>query len=299
MKALVIGSNGYLGRHLVQHLIQNGIEVQAADIAPESKDAIRSYLQLDATNYEKVAALALQEYQVIYFFAGLTGTSAGFAKYEDFVRTNELTLLHLLKAHTESKSKARIIFPSTRLVYKGQENLPLLEDAEKEFKTVYAINKYACEQYLEMWNRSFGTPYTILRLCVPYGNLLDNAYSYGTLGFFLNKAAAAEPITLFGDGNLKRTFSHVADICTYFRFMGMDSKQANGIFNIPGEHFSLKEIAENIAVYFNSKVEYVPFPPADLLIESGDTLFNGEKLIDYIGYSPIHTMDSWLSTLKQ
>ena len=297
MKALLIGSNGYLGRHLAHHLQKNGYEVITADIAEASKDTSFQYISCDASIYSNFKNLPIETVEVIYFFTGLTGTSAGFQKYEDFIKVNEITLLNLLKAHTECQSKAQIIFPSTRLVYKGIANTPLKEDSEKEFKTVYAINKYACEQYLEMWGRNFNTPYTILRLCVPYGNMLEGAYSYGTLGFFLGKATVGQPITLYGDGSLKRTFTHIADVCTYFQLAAENPNMQMGIFNIPGDDLSLKEVATLISEKYASHIEYVPFPISDLLIESGDTIFNGQKIKTITNYVPYYTIKNWVNQL--
>jgi len=209
-----------------------------------------------------------------------------------------LSLLNLLSVHKSTGSKARIIFPSTRLVYKGQKGIPLQEEAEKEFKTVYAINKFACEKYLSMWGNAYQTPYTILRLCVPYGNLLDSAYSYGTLGFFLSKASVGEPITLYGDGSLQRTFSHVADVCQYFLLAAKSDDFLAEIFNIPGDNHSLKEVANLIADRFQSEVTYSPFPDMDRLIESGDTIFDGSKIIQTTGYQYQHSLSEWIKDLQ-
>ncbi len=63
-----------------------------------------------------------------------------------------------------------------------------------------------------MYHNAFGIDYTIFKICVPYVNNFGDAYSYGTLGFFLSKAIRGECITLFGDGSIRRTFTHVDDI---------------------------------------------------------------------------------------
>ena len=76
---------------------------------------------------------------------GKTGTITGFGNYEEFIDINEKALLNILNEYRNQHSSAKIIYPSTRLVYRG-DDMPLKEDAVKEFKTIYAINKYACEQ---------------------------------------------------------------------------------------------------------------------------------------------------------
>ena len=127
-----------------------------------------------------------------------------FEQYETFVEINELILLKIIEAYRLNNGTGRLIFPSTRLVYKGRDGL-LKEDAEKEFKTIYAINKYSCENYLWMYNNMYGIPYTVFRICLPYGTLVPEASSYGTAEFFMKKATAGENITLYGDGTVSYT----------------------------------------------------------------------------------------------
>jgi len=299
-KALILGANGYLGRHLVQHLINKGWQVFRSDIGELPKDEITDspYSKVNLVDYQATLSLTL-EVDYIYIFTGLTGTSAGFSKYTDFVNSNEITLLNLLKAMQEVGSKAKVIFPSTRLVYKGVKNTPLPETAEKEFKTVYAINKYACEQYLEMWANTYDIDYSIVRVCVPYGNLLDNNYSYGTLGFFLNKAAAGEAISLYGDGELRRTFTHVADLSRYFEEIALNPNSRGEIFNTGGDNCSLKEVATVIANSFGVTISYVPFPDMDSRIESGDTIFDSTKMDSLIHFQREHNIYSWLKAIPK
>ena len=98
-------------------------------------------------------------------------------------------------------------------MYKGVEDTPLHEESEKEFKTIYASSKYNGELYLKMHRLYYDIDFSVFRICVPYGNLFDANFSYGTLGFFISQASKGQPIQLYGDGSLKRTFTYVEDIC--------------------------------------------------------------------------------------
>ena len=90
-KCAVIGSNGYIGRHLVWYLSQMGITADCYDVA-ESND--RNYTQLDITSKDSVAKINL-DVDYIFMFAGLTGTWVGFDKYQPFVNINEIGMLNL------------------------------------------------------------------------------------------------------------------------------------------------------------------------------------------------------------
>lgn len=172
--------------------------------------------------------------------------------------------------------KPKIIFPSTRLVYKGQD-FPLSEGAEKEAKTIYAANKLACERYLKMYANSFGITYTVYRICVPFGNQFDGEFSYGTVGAFLNRAKSGGTITLYGNGSIKRTLTHVMSVCQQITDSMILQESDDNIYNIAGETFSLKELAEKIASIYHTPVTCVPWNELDRKIESGSTIFEGRK----------------------
>ena len=59
-----------------------------------------------------------------------------------------------------------------------------------------------------MYNNMYGIPYTVFRICLPYGTLVPEASSYGTAEFFMKKATAGENITLYGDGKQRRTITY-------------------------------------------------------------------------------------------
>lgn len=273
MTCAVIGANGYIGKHLTYYLIQKGITPQCYDIQAEQR---ANYQRLDLADNVSVQYVDLNV-DYIFMFAGLTGTYAGFDQFQTYVSINEIGLLNLLDAIRKSPYRPKIIFPSTRLVYKGVDK-PLKEDDEKETKTIYAVNKLACEGLLKAYKESFDIPYTIFRICIPYGNMLSTDYSFGTVGFFIRQAKSGNDITLYGGGNIKRTFTHMEDLC-YQVVEGAFREESDGkIYNIGGETLSLREAAEVIASKFRTNLRTVDWPERDLRIESGHTYFDDSKI---------------------
>ena len=271
----VIGANGYIGKHIVSYLQRHyDVNVDSYDIVTECD--LPNYHKVDLTDKESIKVLNL-DVDYIFMFAGLTGTYNGFNEYEKFISINELGLLNLLDAIKNSEYRPKVIFPSTRLVYKGVDK-SLKEDDLKECKTIYAANKLACEGYLQAYHDSFDIPYTIFRICLPYGNLLSTDYSFGTVGFFIRQAKAGKDITLYGGGNIKRTFTHMEDLC-YQIIGGTFHHESNGqTYNVGGETLSLHDAAEIIAAKYGTKVTEIPWPERDLRIESSHTYFDDTKI---------------------
>ena len=271
----VIGANGYIGKHIVSYLQRYyDVNVDSYDIVAECD--LPNYHKVNLTDKESIKGLNL-DLDYIFMFAGLTGTYNGFNEYQKFISINELGLLNLLDAIKNSEYRPKVIFPSTRLVYKGVDK-SLKEDDLKECKTIYAANKLACEGYLQAYHDSFDIPYTIFRICLPYGNLLSTDYSFGTVGFFIRQAKAGKDITLYGGGHIKRTFTHMEDLC-YQIIEGSFHHESNGqTYNVGGETLSLHDAAVIIAAKYGTKVTEIPWPERDLRIESSHTYFDDTKI---------------------
>lgn len=296
MKAVIIGCNGYLGKHLCKLLIQKGCIVFGYDIAEFTLLPIAKYNSIDISKNNQFDQIEMNV-DFIFFFSGITGTTNGYDKFESYIDINEKGLMYLLDQIRKSQSKARLIFPSTRLVYKGITNKALDENAEKEFKTIYALNKWFGEQIISQYNNYFNLKYNIFRICIPYGNLFDKEYSYGTVGFFLNRAIAKESIILYGSGGQKRTFTHVEDVCIQIYNSILHPMSENKIFNIKGETFSLNEVATKIALKFRVSVEHKDWPELDSKLESGDTIFNSLKIEKLIKLPLKNTFNNWVNEL--
>lgn len=296
MKITIIGSNSFIARNYIYTLIKEGNhEIFCYDRESDQKDFKLNYTSIDIskkTDIEKIN----YDVDVIYYFVAITGTHDGFENPSLYIKINEIALVEFISTYIEKKSKAKIVYPSTRLVYDGS-NQPLKEDANKKFKTIYAINKYAAEEYLKIYANSYNISFVILRICVPFGSLIPNASSYGTLEFMLNKAKNSENITLYGDGDIKRTFIHISDLCEVFKRCA-NIKDINPIYNVGGWTYSLNEVATLIAGLYNVEVDYMEWPEKALMIETGDTMFDSTALDNSIDMEYKISINDYITKLQ-
>jgi UDP-glucose 4-epimerase len=241
----------------------------------------------------------LSTVRVVFMFAGRTGTLDGFERPEEFLDTNERGLLNLLNLIRQAGSFPRVVFPSTRLVYRGDDTRSLPEEAPKQCNTVYAINKLASEAYLEMYSNVFGIPYTVMRICVPYGSSVSGSRSYGTMQHFIAKAMGGEDIAIFGDGEQRRTLIHADDLADIMLQASDREETLNRICNIGGaDVLSIAQIAGKIAAKFKVAVKSVPWPASHLAIETGDTVFDDTVLREILVPKYKWTFDLWLEELS-
>lgn len=296
MKAVIIGCNGYLGKHLCAFLMKKEWFISGYDTAQNPLITISKYQAIDITQKDQLNKIDL-DLDYLFYFSGITGTINAYDKYENYIDINEKGLLHLLDLIRHSKSKIRFIFPSTRLVYKGVVGQELDENSEKEFKTIYALNKWFGEQVIQQYANYYDLKYNIFRIGIPYANRFTKEYSYGTVGFFLSKANSNESIVLYGTGDQRRTFTHVDDICMQIYYSIKKPESVNRIFNISGETFSLSDIALKIAVKYNVKIVHKEWPKIDEKLESGDTIFNSNQIQELIKKPLNNSFNNWLNNL--
>ena len=245
-------------------------------------------------------APALETARIVFLFAGRTGTLDGFDQPDEFLDSNERGLLHLLNLIRETGNTPRLVFPSTRLVYKGDHSRALPEEAPKECKTIYAMNKLAGESYLRMYRDVYDIPYTVFRICVPFGNSVSSVDSYGTMQHFIARATRGEDLTIFGDGEQRRTLIHAEDLARVILGASCLSGTRDGIYNVGGaDVLTIAQIARAIAERFGVAVSSVPWPEAHLRIESGDTVFDDALLREHLTPSYGWTFERWLATIER
>jgi UDP-glucose 4-epimerase len=294
--SVVLGAGGYIGSHLCIALREAGHTVTGYDIpsvAGRSPDLI-SWDMADGAAVPEDFGKA----DYLFLFAGLSGTTDSFLRWEEYMRVNVVALARLLHHVAGLASPPKVVFPSSRLVYAGQKGKRIPEEAPKEARTVYASNKLAGEQLVQLYARKGGFSYTVFRICVPYGNMCSDALSYGTLRHFLERAVAGQPICVYGDGSQRRSLIFVGDLCRLIISAVQLPQADNQIFNLGGpDDLSIGEIAEAIGKKYGVPVEYIPWPEDALKLESGDTVFDESRLSRILPLDYQLRFSDWLERL--
>jgi UDP-glucose 4-epimerase len=293
-RCVVLGAQGYLGRHLVDGLRAAECDVIAVGHQGTKRSEPAVDVLADVSDVEDLRRIDWRA-DAVFPFAALAGTHAGFRDYARFLQVNEQGLLNVLTAIRESGATPRVVFPSTRLVYAGS-SLELEEESPKEPRSIYGVNKLACEFLLQAYRRAFDIPFTVFRIGIPYAG--SHGSSYGLMGAFIRQAREKGQISVYGDGALRRTATHVDDLVDLLIRGAFDASCANEVVNVPGESLSLQQIATGIATRFGVPVVNLPWPNMDLRIESGDTVFSGRKAERLLLARQGHQFGDWAASLS-
>lgn len=295
MRVAIIGINGYIGTNLAKTLINNDVEVIGYDFGENCTIESIDFETLDITNPEDVKKIDFS-CDGIVVLAGRNGTLDSFKFYKDFIMTNEVGLLNILNEHVNQKSHAKIVYPSSRLVYKdGGDSLK--EDHELFPKTIYAANKIMCEYILEMYHNLYKIDYCIFRIGIPYGGEIGTKLPNMTIGFMVNDAKNSGRIKLFGGGHQKRTFTHINYICNVILNVCKAPSIGEKTFNIDGEDYSLRDVAGYIQKLCNATIVDEKWPEQFAIIETGNCCLNGEKLHKYFDVEYNYSIFNWIEKL--
>ena len=165
-----------------------------------------------------------------------------------FNYTNNLIgTVNLINASVNHEVKC-FVFTSSIAVY-GAGQTPMTESLTPIPEDSYGIAKLACEQELKVSHEMFGLDFIIFRPHNVYGERQNIGDRYrNVVGIFMNQLLKGEPMTIFGDGEQKRAFTHIDDVAPIIA-KGPETPEAiNQIFNVGADTpYSVNELASVIA----------------------------------------------------
>lgn len=263
MKVLVVGGAGYIGSHMVKHLLGADHDVVVADNFSTGYHAALpggTVAELDIADAASVAALfAAHRFDAVFHFASFIQVGESVGAPAKYYANNFAATLTLLQAMVRAQVK-HFIFSSTAAVYGDPAYVPIDEAHPKAAINPYGRSKWMVEQMLEDFDRAYG----LKSVCLRYFNAAG-ADPDGQLGerhepethlipLILQAAAGRRPsITVYGrdydtpDGTCIRDYIHVADL-VQAHALAVDYLVAGGestAFNLGnGQGFSVQEVID-------------------------------------------------------
>jgi UDP-glucose 4-epimerase len=266
---LVTGGAGFIGSHLVGHLISNGCNVVVFDNLSSGdinnlqiwKDSEQfEFVKGDLKNKGDIEGVLNEGIDLVFHFAANPEVRVG--ETDPLVHFNEnlLATFNLLEAMRRSKNAKTIVFASTSTVYGEASILPTPEDYGPLVPiSTYGASKLGCEALITSYAYTFDFRGLILRLA----NIVGPRSKHGVIFDFIRKLEAdPNRLEILGDGKQKKSYLHVEDcvgaiIYVTKRFLENDKKV--DIYNIGSvDQIEVHEIAHIVTEAMNlENVKYV------------------------------------------
>jgi nucleoside-diphosphate-sugar epimerase len=205
---------------------------------------------------------------------------------------NVVGTLNVLVAARDAKVR-RVVYSGSSSVYGNQERLPLREDMAPNPPNPYALQKLSGEIYTRLFHQLYGMQTLTLRYFNVYGPRMADEGAYVTvISVFLRAKKASKPLTIQGDGEQSRDFTHVSDVVRA-NLLAMECGVADGrAINIgAGNRVTINEVAKQIG----GPTTTLPPRPGD----ARHTLADISGARQLLGWSPRMNFESGLGELLE
>jgi GDP-4-dehydro-6-deoxy-D-mannose reductase len=279
MRALITGADGFVGRHLSDHLRSCGDEVVGVD------------RNCDVTDLDSVMRIMDESRpRMIYHLAALTHVGESWKQPKEFTRVNVLGTRNVLDAAHKVVPRASILFVSSADVYGivDEGDLPLVETHRAVPANPYAQSKREAELLVKSMARDTGQRVLIAR---PFNHVGPGQSIQFVVPALVNRLLDARengsPEIAVGDLSTRRDFSDVRDVVKAYRLL-MKLGRGGEVYNVASGHdVALADIAHDLVDQVAPGVRLVPdaslFRPVEVPVTRGSF----EKIHDVTGWEPV------------
>lgn len=281
-KILVTGGLGFVGYNLVKRLIDStDCKITVIDNLSSASSNINNKHEgveyiIDDINNLNDKKYQDQSYDLIFHLAALARIQPSFIDPKSYFRSNILGTVNVCEL--AKRCNAKIVYAASSTAEAGPKLNP------------YAFTKHVGEETLAMYSQLYNVSTVCARFFNVYGDRHPTTGSYATIvGIFERQWKNNELLTITGDGEQRRDFTHVYDICDGLICLSKDIHTGE-IYNLgTGTNYSINEVA----AMFSNNTTYIPARPG----EARNTLADISKA-KKIGYQPKQKIKDYVKLFK-
>lgn len=294
-RLLITGGNGFVGRHLLNHLHDSGSSITATrfgEVLPALLDGVE-WRELDITDRNAVEKIVKEiQPQIVFHLGALLGAERTYEFSERALLTNTIGTNNLLSALGKSCSQLeRVVLIGTSEEYGNGINVPFTEDLPMNPVSPYSASKAAATQFALLYHKLFQLPVVIIRPFILYGPfqsskmMIPELINYGLDGrdFKMTK------------GEQTRDFLFVDDFIESILLAATVKEAIGEIFNIcSGTEKSIREITELIHRLMNHSMKLQIGLLPYRINEVWRLFGNNEKAKRILGWQPTTSIEEGL-----
>ena len=303
-KVLVTGGAGFIGSHIVDRLLDEGVKVRVLDdlstgdktnLSQHENNPDFEFIQGDIRNFDEIIK-AVKDVDAVIHEAALVSVTKSI---EDPLLSNSINVvgtLNLLKACVEANVK-RFVFASSCAVYGDNDILPIREDVLPKPLSPYAADKLAAENYIKVFGKTNDLETVCLRYFNVYGPRQKHGPYSGVISIFVNSLLENKSPVIYGDGQQTRDFVNVKDVAEANICALSKRNVTSDVFNVcTGKAISINRIVRIIqSIMEKTSIElvYEKNRQADIIHSYGDN----SKINELLRFEPKIKIETGLNEL--
>ena len=301
MRYLVTGGAGFIGSHLVQHLVAAGHDVVVLDDLSTGRRenltpvADRIRLLVGSVTDVEMCGRAMEGVDCVLHHAAVTSVERSVREPLAAHEVNTTGTVNVLLAAGDAGVR-RVVFAGSTSAYGNPADLPNHEDDRTHPLSPYAASKLAAEQYCEAFQATYGLEPVVLRYFNIFGPRQDPKSQYAAvIPRFITAALRGESPTIYGDGGQTRDFVYVANVvhANMLASRAPADQVAGQVFNVGcGRAISVNELWQSIRELVGTDVE--PEYVEGRAGEVRDSLAAIEKARELFGYGEVVSFEEGL-----
>ena len=294
-KAVVVGGAGFIGSHVTDALIEEGYEVAVIDdLSAGKKEHVNEKAALHVLDMRDQAAIEpiFKDVDVVFHLAAKPRVQYSIEHPDETNNINIGGTVSVLMS-AQKNNVRRVVYSASSSAYGNQETLPLTEDMKPDPLSPYGLQKYVGELYMKLFSGVYGLETVSVRYFNVYGPRLDPEGQYAlVIGKFLKQSKAGEPMTVYGDGENTRDYTHVKDIVNGNIRAAMSDNVGKGeVLNLgAGRQVTVNELTQLIG---GSVTHLEP------RLEPKYTLADTTRAKTLLGWEPTISIEEGIAELKR
>jgi UDP-glucose 4-epimerase len=281
-KILVTGGCGFVGHALTLELINRGYEVDVIDNLSIGKEAkIPEGCNFLGGDVRSIDNFQDKPYLYVFHLAALSRIQPSFKSPYTTFSVNLDGTKEVVRYVKKNRSK---------LIYSGSSS----KHSNPELSP-YAMTKHMGEEWIKMEKRIFGLDAEIVRFYNVYGpGELVDSHMAAVIGLWRSQIKNNQPVTIVGDGNQRRDFTHINDIVDgLIRVAESDEKHEDAWELGTGKNYSINEVADFFVKKFGCEKYFVSEQRGNYR----ETIRINDNAIERLGWKPVDKLEEYILSL--
>lgn len=282
-RILVTGGAGFVGTNLIKELLKlEHSVVSIDDYSIGTKLNHQKGAKYIEGDINQIQDLILNDFDFCFHLAGLSRIQPSFDDPLGTFRVNTEGTLKVIE--WANKNNTKVIYSGSSSIHHDPKISP------------YAMFKYLGEEICKLYKETYKMKIEIVRFYNVYGphEVTDGKWA-ALIGKWRGQIKEGKPLTIVGDGNQRRDFTHIIDIVDGLIKIAFSNKTQEDAWELgTGKNYSINQVFEMFKIKFDVSVNYIENQKGNYK----ETLRESNKALELLGWEPLDRLQDYILKLE-